>query len=320
MSAVVRAGKKSGRQTGSGKLMPAELMARVRQIQIRTHRLVSTILQGAYHSTFRGTGIEFEEVRPYLPGDEVRFIDWNVTARTGEPFVKSYVEERQLTLQFLVDTSRSMDFGSGPRTKREAAAYVCALLSFVAVQQQDQVGLCLFADEPGLHLTPDKGLGHVLRVVREVMAAEARGTGSSLAAVLEHQLRHLHRRSFVFVVSDFLEAGSEDWGRVLVRVARRHDVVCVRVFDSFEERLPEGGGILVLEDLETGRPLEVDTRSASVRAAWRREAFERRESLLETLARAKVDLVEIDAAVEKDGEVVDPLVAYLRRRARGRRR
>ena len=138
-------------------VLAPELMARVRSIQIRTHRLVSGALQGAYRSNFRGTGIEFEEVRPYLPGDDVRSIDWNVTARTGEPFIKTYVEDRSLVLQLLVDTSRSMDFGSGRKTKREVAAEASALLAFVAARNQDQVGLCLFAEEPGLHLPPKKG-------------------------------------------------------------------------------------------------------------------------------------------------------------------
>jgi uncharacterized protein (DUF58 family) len=162
--------KREATELRSSALAP-ELMARVRQIQIRTHELVSELLQGSYRSTFRGAGIEFEEVRPYLPGDEVRSIDWNVTARTGVPYIKTYVEERQLVLQLLVDTSLSMDFGSGEKTKREAAAEVASLLSFVAVQEQDMVGLTLFDEEPGLHLKPEKGTRHVLRVVREVMAA-----------------------------------------------------------------------------------------------------------------------------------------------------
>ena len=289
-----------------------ELMARVRQIQIRTHDLVSELLQGAYRSTFRGTGIEFEEVRPYQPGDEVRTIDWNVTARTGEPFVKTYVEERQLVLQLLVDTSLSMDFGSSERTKREAAAEVAALLSFVAVQEEDMVGLTLFDDRPGLHLAPQKGMRHVLRVVREVMAAPARGRGSSLGAVLEHQLRHLRRRSLVFVVSDFHDVDPE-WARVLGRVARRHDVVCVRVFDPFEEDLP-AAGCIALREPETGRVVDVDTRSKRVREAWRAEAERRLRALREVAGRARAGLIEVDAS----GNAADPVVAFFRRRARSR--
>ncbi len=291
-------------------MLAPELMARGRQIQTRTHGLVSSALQGAYRSPFRGAGIEFEEVRPYMPGDEVRSIDWNVTARTGDPHVKTYIEERQLTLQFLVDTSRSMDFGSESKSKREAAAEVCALLSFVAASQQDQVGLTLFADTCGLHLSPERGHRHVLRLVREVMAAPAGGVGSSLTNVLEHQLGHLKRRAMIFVVSDFLGAEAEPWGRVLARLSRRHDVICVRVYDPLEEELPRAG-VLLLEDLESGRLIEVDTDSARVRAGWAEAAAARRATLLETLHRAHVDLV----AVSTVGDVAEPLMRCFHMRA-----
>jgi len=291
-----------------------ELMARVRQIQIRTHRLVSSVLQGAYRSNFRGTGIEFEEVRPYQPGDEVRSIDWNVTARTGEPHIKTYIEDRQLTLQLLVDTSRSMDFGSREKTKREAAAELCALLSYVAMSQQDQVGLCLYAAEPGLYLSPDKGQHHVLRVVREVMAAEASGYGSSLAAVLDHQLRHLKQRTLIIVLSDFLDPRDEEWERVLGRAARRHDVLCIRVFDPLEEELPKAG-IITLRDVESGRVTEIDTGSSAIRQRWAADARRRRDSLLALLSRSRVDLAEVSTV----GDVAEPIVRAFHRRARGRR-
>ena len=175
-------------------LLTAELMARVRQIQIRTHRIVSTALSGGYRSTFRGTGLEFQEVRAYQPGDDVRRIDWNVTARTGEAFVKSYAEERELVVHLIVDQSRSMDFGSRLWTKRESAAQFCALLSFAALQTQDRVGLSLFGEKPGLRLPSRKGGQHVLRVVREVIAAAPSAGGSDIAAVLEQEERVLRRR------------------------------------------------------------------------------------------------------------------------------
>ncbi len=302
-------------QSGGTTLLAPELMARVRQIQIRTHDLISDVLQGAYRSTFRGTGIEFEEVRPYQPGDEVRSIDWNVTARTGEPYIKTYVEERQLTLQFLVDTSLSMDFGSGAKTKREVAAEVTALLSFVAVQQQDNVGLTLFADTPGLHLAPEKGHRHVLRVVREVMAAPARGRRSSIASAIDHELRVLPRRALVFLVSDFLDVES-DWERVLGQMSRRHDVVCLRVFDPFEEELP-AAGCLSMREMETGRTVEVDTASERVRKAWSDAARARREALLTTVAKARSDLIDLSTAES----VAEPIVRYFKGRAkRGGRR
>lgn len=288
-----------------------ELMARVRRIQIRTHRLMSGMLQGSYRSNFRGTGIEFDEVRPYLPGDEVRSIDWNVTARTGEPHIKTYIEDRQLVLQLLVDTSRSMEFGSAEKTKRETAAEVSALLSFVAASQQDQVGLCLFAEETGTHLRPETGNRHVLRVVREVVAAEATGRSSSLTNVLEDQLRHLKRQSLVLLISDFL-GEDEDWEDALMRVARRHDVICVRIYDSFEEELPEAG-LLLVADIESGRELEIDTRSRAVREDWSRAAKERRDRLLTKMRRARVDLIEISTT----DDVADPIRRCFLRRSRG---
>ena len=298
-----------------GSLLAPELMARVRRIQIRTHQLVSGALQGSYRSNFRGTGIEFEEVRPYQPGDEVRSIDWNVTARTGEPHIKTYQEDRQLVLNLLVDTSRSMDFGSGEKSKRQTAAEVSALLSFVAASNQDAVGLSLFAVETERHLAPDKGSRHVLRIVREVVGARAEGASSSLARILEEQLRHLKRRTLIFLVSDF--HGVEDeprWADVLARVCRRHDVICVRVFDPFEEELPEAG-ILLLEDVEDGRTVEVDTRSRRVRETWRAAAERRRALLLEGLRRTRADLIELST----EADVADPVMRCFLRRARGGR-
>jgi uncharacterized protein (DUF58 family) len=297
-------------QERRGEWLAPELMARVRTIQVRTHKLVSSALQGAYRSNFRGTGIEFEEVRPYQPGDDVRSIDWKVTARVGEPFVKTFVEERTLILQLLVDTSRSMDFGSGEKSKRQAAAEVCALLAFVAARNQDQVGLCLFADEPGLHLAPKKGAHHVLRLIREVMAAPATGRGSSLQGVLEHQLRHLKRRSLVLVVSDFLGTDGDSFEDPLARLARRHDVIAVRVFDPLEEVLPRAGWV-ELSEIESGRALDVDARSARVREAWEGAARARRDALASRLRKAGVDLVEVTTS----GDVAEPIARCFSRRA-----
>jgi len=302
-------------QTTDDAALPPELMARVRQIQIRVQRLVSGTLQGSYRSNFRGTGIEFEEVRPYQPGDEVRSIDWNVTARTGEPHIKTYVEERQLVLQLVCDTSLSLDFGSKQKTKREVAAEVAALFALVAASQQDQVGLALYADRPGLYLAPKKESHHVQRVIREVMARRSGGgRGSSLSAVLEDQLKRLKRRAFVLVVSDFLGLEGDDWLEPMSRLSRRHDVICVRVYDPFEEELPRAG-ILPFSELETGQVLEIDTGSRRVREAWRRRAIERKEALHDAMRRARCDLIEIPT----DGDVANPIVACFQRRARGGR-
>jgi len=279
---------------------------------------VNDVLSGAYRSTFRGSGIEFEEVRPYQAGDDVRSIDWNRTAKTGEPFVKTYVEERELTLVFLVDTSRSMDFGSGRWTKRETAAQFCALISFVAMRHQDRVGLVLFGDVPGLHVPARKGGQHVLRVVREVIAAKPTSGGTDFQAVLEHQARTLRRRSLLFLVSDFLGArggapngGGRDWTDTLASLARRHDAIAVRVFDPFEEDLPEAGW-LKLAELESGREVELDTRSARVREAWSQEAKQRRAELARTLLRSRVDLIELAT----DRSLADPVVRFFRERRR----
>jgi len=289
-------------------LLAPELMARVRQIQVRTRRLVDDVLSGAYRSTFRGSGIEFEEVRPYLPGDDVRSIDWNRTAQHGEPFVKTYVEERELTLMFLVDSSRSMDFGSRDLTKREMAAQFCALLAFVAQRQQDRVGLCLFGEEPGLHLPPRKGAGSVARVVREVIAAPATAGGANLSEVLELQARTLQRKSLLFLVSDFLSDPAE-CSDTLLRVGRRHEVIAVRVVDPFEEQLPAAGRIR-LADLETGADVEVDTRSAKVRSAWAAAAAARRKALLEVLTRSRVDLIEL----RTDQSIGEPVARFFNQR------
>jgi uncharacterized protein (DUF58 family) len=297
-------------------LLAPELMARVRQIKIRTHRLVNTALSGGYRSTFRGSGLEFSEVRAYQPGDDVRRIDWNVTARTGDAFVKTYAEERELTINLIVDTSRSMDFGSGRWTKRETAAQFCALISFVAMRHQDRVGLVLFGDQPGLHVPARKGGQHVLRVVREVIAAESTPGGSDLAAVLEHQLRALRRRSIVFLVSDFLEPAAREsspprWRDLLAKLNRRHDVIAVRVFDPFEVELP-AAGVIGLQEIETGGALELDTRAGRVRDAWREDAERRRADLQAALARARVERIDLDTT----RDLGDPILAFFRRRVK----
>ena len=301
------------RESAGGEVLAPELMARVRQIQVRTHRMVSNMLSGAYKSTFRGTGIEFEEVRQYQPGDDIRTIDWNVTARTGEPFVKTFVEERQLTLQLVVDTSHSMDFGSRDQSKRETAAEFCALMAYVAVFQHDQVGLSLFSDEPGLHLNPKKGLSHVMRVIREVIAAKPGGKGSSLTGALELQLRMLRRRSMIFVVSDFLTTSEEDWSLVLGRLSAKHDVVCVRVTDPFEEELPKSG-LLTMRDIESGQMIDVDTRSEAVRRHWTGAAKRRADELDEILMRARSERIDLSTC----GDVGESVVRFFRKRMRRR--
>jgi uncharacterized protein (DUF58 family) len=297
-------------------MLAPELMARVQEIQIRTHKLVNTALSGGYRSTFRGTGLEFAEVRQYQPGDEVRSIDWNVTARMGEPYIKTFQEERELTLHLLVDTSSSMDFGSRGLSKREAAAQFAALIAFTAIKSQDQVGLSLFGKETGLHLEPKKGGRHGLRVIREVLAAPSTGRGSDLLDVLDHQLRTLRRRGIVFLISDFLDQplepakGDEDfWGDSLASFSLRHDVIAVRVIDPLEEALPQSGRI-ELAGIESGERRVVDAGSAAQRDAWARAAAERREGLERLFSRARIDSLEL----RTDRDLANPLIDFFRRR------
>lgn len=309
---------------GRAPLLAPSLMARVRQIQIRTHRLVNTALAGGYRSTFRGQGIEFEEVRPYQPGDEVRAIDWNVTARAGEPFVKSYREERQLTIHLLVDTSLEMDFATFGETKRDAASQLAALISFVAARHQDRVGMTLFGKSPGLHLDPGSQSRHVLRLVREIQAAPMTPGPSSLRAALEGQEAALRRRAMVFVLSDFsgvgedgTEGGDDGWVRALGRLSSRHDVICMRLVDRFEEALPEAG-VVRLVRMQDGAVRELDGRSSSTREAWSKAAEARRNALSSAFQRARAEWID----VRTDGDLAAPLVRFFHRRvqARGSRR
>jgi len=301
-----------------GDVVAPELMARVRQIQIRTHRLVNEVLSGAYRSTFRGSGVEFEEVRPYQPGDDVRSIDWHRTAKSDQPYIKTYVEERELVLQFLVDTSSSMDFGSGECTKREVAAQFCALLSYVALRHHDQVGLTLFDSETTLHLPPRKGVGAVARVVREVIAPRPPHGATDYRDVLEHEARTLRRRTLLFLVSDFASLERADvpppaWSDVLTGLSMRHDVIAVRVVDPLEEELPAAGPI-ALRDVETGRHYEVDGRSRAVREHWAAAAAERRKAFGVHMQRSRVETIEL-STVE---EVIDPVIRFFRGRRRRR--
>jgi uncharacterized protein (DUF58 family) len=296
-----------------------ELMARVRQIQLRTRRMVSEVLTGAYRSTFRGSGIEFDDIRPYQPGDDVRSIDWKRTARAGDAYIKTYIEERELSLVFAVDTSRSMDFGSHEFTKREVAAQLVALLSYVAARQHDRVGLALFGSEVGLSLPPRKGADAVARVIREVLAAPPTAGLRSFENVIDHCSRSLGRHSLLFFVSDFAASDLArtgelpEWSHALSSLARRHDIVLARISDPFEVEPPPAGR-LTLEGLEDSARIEVDTRSTKVRQAWREAAAARKAAVAALATRSDLDLIELST----DGNVADPIGAFFS--ARGRRR
>jgi uncharacterized protein (DUF58 family) len=292
-------------------LETSEILRKVRKIEIVTHRLVNESLAGEYHSVFKGRGMEFEEVREYQPGDDVRTIDWNVTSRMGHPYIKKYVEERELTVMLAVDLSGSTAFGSAARLKAEVAAEVAALIAFSAIQNHDRVGLLLFTEEVEKFVPPRRGRRHVLRVIREILYAAPRRRGTRLAAALDTLNRVLHKRSVVFVLSDFLDRGYE---RSLRFTHRKHDLIALPLSDVREEELP-AVGLVALADGETGRLELLDTRSAAVRAAFARRAVDRRARLQSFLKRAGIGSV----FLRTDQPYDRPLADFFRARARMRR-
>ena len=293
-------------------LSQQELLRNVRHIEIRTDRLSNDFFAGGYHSVFKGVGLEFDEVREYIPGDDIRIVDWNVTARTGSPHVKSFVEERELTVVLLVDGSGSVDFGSQSRTKSEAAAEVCALLAFSAIKNNDKVGLLMFTDGVELFLPPTKGRRQVLRVIREVLYFERQRRGTDLRSALEFITRALTRRAVIFVVSDFRDEGYLD---ALTIAQRRHDVIAVEISDPREHDLG-GGGLIELEDAETGARVLVDTGGAGLRNALTASETERAQERRKLFQSRGIDLVPVTTAES----AVDPLVAFFERRRRRLRR
>ena len=269
---------------------------------------MNDVLAGEYTSVFKGRGMEFDEVREYTMGDDIRTIDWNVTSRMGHPYVKKFVEERELTVMLLVDASASGDFGTVGSTKRDVAAEVCALLAFSAIRNSDRVGLLVFTDREERYVPPRKGRNHVLRVIREVLTFEPVGRRTDLKLALESLSRGIRRRSVAFVVSDFLDSGFEQ----ALRIAnRKHDLIAVSLSDPREMELPPVG-ILELEDSETGRTLLVDTWDRAVRARYAAEARQRVEERRRLFRQNKVDSVELTTGLPYDV----PLVRFFRDRAR----
>lgn len=300
-----------------------EIMERVRHIEIRTARLARETFAGQYHSVFKGRGMDFEEVREYVPGDEVRAIDWNVTARTGRPFVKKFREERELTIVLLVDLSASGHFGSVTQSKRELAAEVASVLAFAAVRNNDKVGLILFTDEVEQYVPPRKGRSHVLRVVREILFFDAKRRGTDVVKALEYANQVLKRRAVAFLLSDFLvplrtapgapgatSSALTPLRRTLEITARRHDLVGVVVSDPREAELPDVGRVL-LEDAETGEQLEIDTHDAATRQRFAEAAETRRAGVLSTLRGAGIDTLELSTAAP----YLSALLRFFQRRA-----
>ncbi|MDA0813166.1 MAG: DUF58 domain-containing protein [Verrucomicrobia bacterium] len=245
-------------------MIPAELAKKIRYIQIYTSKAVNDVLAGEYHSVFKGQGMEFDEVREYQPGDEVRSIDWNVTARTGIPHVKRFEEERELTVTFLVDLSASGEFGSRSKLKNEVAAEICALLAFSAIKNNDKVGLVVFTDEVELYVPPAKGTSHVLRLIRNLLEFKPRQARTNISGAIDFLAKVTNKRSVVFLVSDFLEADCE---RSLRIMGKRHDVIAISVTDPVEVKMPNVG-LVELEDAETGELIQIDTGSAEFRKQY----------------------------------------------------
>jgi len=269
-----------------------ELMKQVGTIRVVTNRLVDEHLSGEYHSVFKGHGIEFDEVREYIPGDDIRSIDWNVTARMGVPFVKRFCEERELTILFLVDVSGSQSFGSNQRAKAELAAEITCLLALSAIKNQDKIGLILFSDRIEKSIPPRKGRTAAMRLVREVLATEETRRGTDIAGALRFLNQVQKRRAVVFIISDFMDTNFE---RELRVTGRRHDVICCALSDPRERELPDVG-LIEIQDPETGALEILDTSSASLRAAFQDQARRDEEALSKLFRKNKIDALHLSTA------------------------
>lgn len=289
-------------------MLGRDLVHRVRRLQLRAKRAVEDPLGGEYRSVFKGAGVAFEEVREYQPGDDIRSIDWNVTARMGHPFVKRYIEERELTLMLVVDASASQHFGTGALTKRDAAAELAGLLAFCAVSNNDKVGLLMCSDQVEKYVPPRKGARHALRLIRDILFFQPQRPGTNLRTALDYLGRVLRRRAVVFLFSDFLDQGFEP---VLKRTGRRHDLIAVSIIDPRETTWP-AVGLVEWEDAETGRRWLVDTHSPTVRAAWEQHERTRREQFTRLCRSAGIDQI----TATTGGDHLDALTRFFHLRQR----
>ena len=287
-------------------MIPRQIMQKVKRIEIRTRGLVNNLFGGEYHSVFKGRGMTFSEVREYQPGDDIRLIDWNVTARTGSPFIKIFEEERELTVYLLVDISASGEFGSGQQLKREIGAEIAAVLGFSAIKNNDKVGLILFSDEIEKYVVPKKGKSHVLRVVRELLYTVPERTGTSLKNALDYLLKVAKRKSVVFIISDFLD--QEYWSSLKV-VNRKHDVIGIHLYDPAETNMPDMG-LAKVEDPETGESFWVDTSSKDAQDRLRKEIQTRQEKFKKDAQKIGFDMIPIAT----DQDYVEPLMSFFRMR------
>jgi uncharacterized protein (DUF58 family) len=289
-------------------MLPKEIIRKVRRIEIRTKKLVNDVFSGEYHSIFKGRGMEFEEVREYQPGDDVRIIDWNVTARYGFPFVKKFKEERELTVMLLVDASSSGEFGTALRMKGDISAELCSVLAFSAIKNNDRVGMIIFTDRVEKYIPPKKGSSHVLRLIREVLYFKPQHHGTDINCSLEFLGRVIKRRSVVFLVSDFLSSGYE---KMLTIANKKHDLIAIKILDPRETQLPNVG-FIELEDTETGEQIIIDTQSVEVRKDFQDYAL-REQTKLDKGFRS-IDLDHI--SISTDRSYVEPLMTFFKVRAK----
>ncbi len=289
-------------------MIPKELIKKIRQIQIYTSRAVNASFAGQYESVFKGRGMQFDEVREYTPGDDVRAIDWNVTARTGKPYIKRFVEEREMTVLFAVDLSASGDFGTVNKAKNELAAEFCAVLSFAAAKNNDKVGLLIFTDKIELYIPPKKGSSHVLRLIRELLYFKMPASQTNIGQALEYIARVTRKKATVFLVSDFIETNLK---KPLSLLNKRHDVIAVSVRDRAEVALP-GAGLIEFADAETGEVILVDTSSSRFRSQYAGSSSARFDQLKNILRSINVDCISIST----DKPYVQDLIAFFRMRHR----
>lgn len=290
--------------------VPPDVLSRIRYIEIKTRKAVNNIFSGEYHSAFKGIGIEFDESRPYQPGDDIRAMDWKVTARSGSPFVKVFKEEREQNLMLVFDLSASGSFGSSDMLKQELAAEICATIAFSAIKNNDKVGLIAFTDRVELFVPPKKGRAHVLRLIREILFFKPRGKGTDIRLALDYLIMILKKRAVVFLVSDFLSEGYE---KQMKACSNKHDLIAVRISDPWEIDLPDIGYI-TLEDAESGESIIVNTSDKRFRAGYLAERRRVADELAKLFISAGVD----EVVIESDKSYIDPLVRFFRERERRR--
>ncbi len=287
-------------------MLSKEILKKIKGIQLKISHMSNEVISGSYISAFKGVGIEFNEVREYIPGDDIRAIDWNVTARAGAPFIKRFIEERELTVMLMVDLSPSQHFGTAESLKSELAAEISALIAFLAIKNNDKVGLLIFSNTCEKYLPPQNGRLHVLRVIREILGFQAAGSGTDIAGALNFVNKVLKRRSILFLISDFRD---HDFEKSLKSIASRHDLVAVNITDPRETELPEIG-IVEFEDNETGEKILFDTSSKNSREEFRRNALARIKQNAQIFKASKIDVIEIAA----DKSYLEPLQKFFMKR------